>query len=73
MASRETHDLFRLVGWQIVLHDLKKWGRPRNGWRILFEDTFMRFVCWFKGHDKYETEDERDIACRRCHKYIEIR
>ena len=66
-ASRESFDLFN------------KWGRSNfkrrlfreygTEWRLMWGDTFMRFVCFFLKHKKYDA-GEGDIACKRCCKYV---
>lgn len=68
MASREGFDL------------TNKWGRynwnkrtwNQKPWRLMFEDTFMQFVCKVIGHNEYISDPGGDgnLACKRCHKWL---
>lgn len=70
-ACRESWDLFRKVGREHLLRRVRK--RWHIDWKLVFEDTFMRFVCMIVGHKVYDCSDEQDgsdLACRRCHRFM---
>ena len=67
-AAREGFDLtnkFGRMNW-----NKRTW--KQKPWRLMFEDTFMRFVCKVVGHDEYNAGDsgEVEMACKRCHKWL---
>ena len=69
-CSRETQNLFRFI----------KDGNLNRFWyylkrfnKLTYEDTFMPIVCKLVGHKKYIPEpelDPNDVACKRCHRWI---
>ena len=67
-ACREGFDLttkFGRMHW-----NKRSWNE--KPWRLMFEDTFMQFVCKVIGHNSYNAGDsgEVEMACKRCHKWL---
>ncbi len=67
-SSREGFDLFHKAG----RYHFGKYF-PYLKWNLVFEDTFAQIGCWLLGHNKYDCSDMNDnseLGCYRCHKYI---
>lgn len=72
MGCRETHNLFRKVGWQVILRGIRQKGKPTWGWKTVLEDTFGILICKLVGHDAYQSDwgYGPEWACKRCHKWL---
>lgn len=70
-ACRESFNLFSKYRSRVVFREFVKnpvWLFRQS---YFWEDTFCPFICLILGHDKYKPEEnEPDMACRRCHKFV---
>ena len=78
-ASRETCNLFWILQLAKKYPDNKQyyykrfWYVIKHQRKLMWEDTFLQFWCKIVGHKKYDANEggyPKEIACRRCHKWL---
>ena len=78
-CSRQSLDLFAL--WRMSKENPESkeffrkafWKALRNPTKLMFEDTFMHYICKIVGHKRYNSalaNEKPEWACKRCHRYI---
>lgn len=71
--SRMGYDLFSRWGWKNLRHSLRFGTTRRTALKLLWRDSFGRFLCWFRGHQIYETglDGGCETACSRCNRFVQ--
>lgn len=66
-ACRESLNIFKHPSQLFVY---RNWKYKKQ---LMFDDSFMPIICYFKGHDPYVVRDcDNAVACKRCHRFLKF-
>lgn len=62
----DNYNLFTRRGWRKLGLDVRRYGSPYWGWKIVMLHSFGILLCWLFGHDTFQLAGSLDKSCKRC-------